>query len=58
MKLVRVELLKHIESYSEKLIKTFKPDFKKGIVGVHHISQFDEGFLFDSCDKKIFKFHL
>jgi len=43
-----------IKSYSEKLIKTFEPDFKKGLVGVHHVTQFDNGFLFDSCYKKNF----
>ena len=43
-----------IKSYSEKLIKTFEPDFKKGLVGVHHVAQFDNGFLFDSCHKKFF----
>ena len=42
-----------LENYSEKIIKTFEPNFAKDLVGVHHISQFKDGFLFDSCKKYI-----
>ena len=37
----------------EELIKMFEPNFKDDLVGVHHVSQFEDGFLFDSCKKYI-----
>ena len=33
--------------------KMFEPNFKDDLVGVHHVSQFEDGFLFDSCKKYI-----
>ena len=43
------------DDYVEKLIKTFKPDFKNGLSGVHHVTQLEDSFFFDSCHKKIKK---
>ena len=42
-----------LENYKEELIKIFEPNFKDNLVGVHHASQFKDGFLFDSCKKYI-----
>jgi len=42
-----------LENYKEELIKIFEPNFKDDLVGVHHVSQFEDGFLFDSCKKYI-----
>ena len=42
-----------LENYKEELIKMFEPNFKDDLVGVHHVSQFEDGFLFDSCKKYI-----
>ena len=40
-----------IEKYEEKLIKTFTPGFKKGLVGIHHVTQSNNGFFYDICNK-------
>jgi len=42
-----------IENYEEKLIKTFTPEFKKGLIGIHHVTQLNDGFFYDVCNKKI-----
>ena len=34
-------------------IKIFEPNFRDNLIGVHHASQFEDGFLFDSCKKYI-----
>ena len=43
-----------LTDYSEQLITRVKPEFKKGLMGVHHLVQFDSGFILDACFR--FKF--
>ena len=38
------------EIYKEKLIRNIKPDFKKNIIGTHHINNIDEVVAIDYCE--------
>ena len=42
-----------IDHYEEKLIKTFKPDFRDNLSGIHHLTQLKDEFFFDACFKKL-----
>lgn len=43
-----------IEEYSEKIVKTIKPNFNKNLSSMHHLHQIDELFVFDAAFKKLF----
>jgi hypothetical protein len=38
-----------LEEYEEELIVTIKPNFKKGLIASHHLSQMEDGFVIDGC---------
>lgn len=40
-----------MEEYIEEKIITIKPNFKKGLIGLHHVHQIDDYFIFDVCQK-------
>ena len=42
-----------IEEYQEEVIRKVEPDFKKGLVSIHHLHQIDEMFVFDGALKKM-----
>lgn len=41
----------NIEEYVEEKIITVLPNFKKGLVGLHHLHQLDNHYIFDVCTK-------
>ena len=41
----------NIEEYVEEKIITVLPNFKKGLVGLHHLHQLDNNYIFDVCTK-------
>lgn len=40
-----------LDAYREVTLETVYPNFKPGLVGIHHAEQFEGGFMFDSCRK-------
>lgn len=50
-KILKLNLLE----YLEEEIKVVKPDFIPGIIGVHHLHQYDNSFVFDVCYKSLWK---
>ncbi|HEU5053025.1 MAG TPA: hypothetical protein VFT78_07920 [Hanamia sp.] len=41
----------NIEEYIEEKIITVYPNFKKGLVGLHHLHQLDDHYIFDVCHR-------
>ena len=41
----------NIEEYIEEKIITVLPNFKRGLVGLHHLHQLDNHYIFDVCQK-------
>ena len=41
----------NMEEYSEETVVTVLPKFKKGLVGLHHLHQLDNHYIFDVCHK-------
>jgi hypothetical protein len=41
-----------LDEYAEETVVTVKPDFKKGLKGIHHLHQSDDYFVFDACYKR------
>ena len=38
-----------IDTYEEEIIETITPEFKNGLVAVHHVSQAGGNFVVDGC---------
>ena len=36
-----------LDDYEEELIKTIRPDFRKGLIGIHHLCQREDRFVVD-----------
>jgi hypothetical protein len=42
-----------LEEFEDEAVISIEPNFRKGLVGVHHLHQLDDGFVFDACFKKM-----
>jgi hypothetical protein len=40
-----------LDEYEEETLVTVEPNFKKGLVGIHHLHQLDDCYIFDGCFK-------
>ena len=41
----------NIDEYIEEKIITVQPNFKSGLIGLHHLHQLDNHYVFDACQK-------
>ena len=44
-----------LEEFEEETVISIDPNFRKGLVGVHHLHQLEDCFVFDACFKKMRK---
>jgi hypothetical protein len=42
-----------IDEYEEEPMVSIEPNFRKGLIGIHHLHQIEECFVFDGCYKKL-----
>lgn len=42
-----------LEEYSEKTVRVVEPNFRKGLMSMHHLHQIDDSFVFDAGYRKI-----
>ena len=42
-----------LEDFADETVIEVKPNFKKGLIGMHHLHQYDNEFVFDVCYKKL-----
>jgi hypothetical protein len=42
-----------LEEFEDEAVISIEPNFRKGLVGVHHLHQFGDHFVFDACFKKM-----
>ena len=42
-----------LEEFEDEAVISIEPNFRKGLVGMHHLHQFEDYFVFDACFKKM-----
>lgn len=42
-----------LEEFEDEAIISVEPNFRKGLIGIHHLHQYGSNFIFDACYKKL-----
>jgi len=41
-----------LDEYEEEILHAIEPHFRKGLIGIHHVDQQEDAFIFDGCFKR------